>query len=494
MVYLICLIMLFFSSVFAQPSDIDPRYHTIDEVFTEVSAIADTYSTICCVETLGFSETDSIPIVAVKLSNYAHYDLDKSVVLIDGGQHANEPSGTETVMWMLHYLTSNYGSDADVTRWLDSLQLWFIPIVNMDGRQIVMNESSPHSLHWRKTTRDNNENGEFDFGIDGVDPNRNYDYKWEEYADTNWDSSNYKGPYPWSENCVAAVRDFVDKYRPTALLDLHSPDSTGGNKLWFCWWDEDIGTYHPEGFPHYYYVASELANNTETEVDGEHYEYRAAYNTKPKLQLWSYWFTSTCSIIMEITNQCFWTGDTVDTISARVGRGLFYIFDRMFEKGLIVRAYDGTHFPAQAEVIIDGVTDTTFPPRLCNFMGRYHRFLDGGTYTVRVIYDDEELVFDSVLVESGHNTYLTAEFADVEENEHNNNDLDVEFIHRGNYIVIDDFEGEFKLFNIIGKTVIEDNIGEEKLFSMENLPAGVYFARLLSKNGTIFKKRIVLLK
>ena len=488
----IILTIAIISLSFAQPPDIDPRYHTIDEVFDEVSALADTYESICYVETLGYSETYSIPIIAVKLSRYAQYDMDRSVVLIDGGQHANEPSGTETIMWMLHYLTSHYATDDDVFRWLDSLQIWFIPIVNMDGRQIVMNESSPHSIHWRKTTRDNNENGEFDFDYDGVDPNRNYEYKWDECTDTNWSSPNYKGPYPWSENCVVAVRDFIERYRPTAIIDLHSPDSVGGNKLWFCWWDEDAGTYHNEGFPHYYFVASELANNTETEIDGEHYQYRAAYNTKPKLQLWSYWLTSSCSIIMEITNQCFWTGDTVDTIAARVGRGLFYIFDRMFEKGLVVKAYDGTDFPAQAEVIIDGVTDTTFPPRLCNYHGRYHRFLEPGTYTVRVKYGDEEIVFDTVSVESGHNTYIEAHFAEIAE-EPFDRDEDGIIAQRGNYIFVDAENGEFRLYDILGNVVIEDRVSEDKLISTAGLPAGVYLARLSSKSGSV-EKRILILK
>ena len=480
------------AAVFAQPSDIDPRYRTIDEVFTEVSALADTYSTICYVETLGFSAVDSIPIIGVKLSHNAFLDEDESVVLIVGGQHANEPSGTETVMWLLHYLTSHYGSVPDVTRWLDSLQLWFIPIVNVDGRQIVMNESSPHSLMWRKTNRDNNENGEFDFGIDGVDPNRNYEYKWDEYNDTLWSSPNYKGPYVWSENCVVTVRDFIELYRPTALLDLHSPDSTGGNKLWFCWFDTSLEAYHSGGFPHYLNVAMELAANTETEIDGQYYEYTAAYNIKPKLQLWSYWFTGTCSIIMEITNQCFWTGDTVDTVAARVGRGLFYIFDRMFYAGLVVKAFDSENsLPLCAEIIIDGVTDTTFPARLCDYHGRFHRFLYPGTYTVHIKYDTLEQVFENISINNDSNTYIEADFpgANVKEIVQNS-DCDIKLF--ADKVFFTAFRGTVEIFDVIGHKVFEKKFDRSLEILRNRFPEGVYFARLTTNSKTIKKKFIAI--
>jgi len=44
--------------------------------------------------------------------------------------------------------------------------------------------------------------------IGGVDPNRNYDSHWN-MADSNPRSDGYRGPYPWSEPEVRAVRDFV---------------------------------------------------------------------------------------------------------------------------------------------------------------------------------------------------------------------------------------------------------------------------------------------
>ena len=87
------------------------------------------------------------------------------------------------------------------------------------------------------------------------------------------------------------------------MVDLYSPDTSGGNKLWFCWWNPDFGGgYHREGYPDYAYVAQNIADNTETEVAGHYYDRAASYNTKPKLQIWTYWFSSTCAILMEITN------------------------------------------------------------------------------------------------------------------------------------------------------------------------------------------------
>jgi len=487
-------VLLFSCVILAQPADIDPLYHTYDEVLAEVEILQSGYPSICHIETLALSTVDSLPIIAVKLSdNASEYELE-SVVFIVGGQHANEPHGTEVVMWLLDYLTSNYGTDPDVTKWLDSLELWFVPCDNPDGRQIVMSDHPAHTLWWRKTKRDNDENGITEFPIDGVDPNRNYDYRWDEYDSTDFESVNYKGPYPWSENASVIVRDFVDHYRPTAVFDLHSPDSCGGNKLWFSWYDPDIGNYHMESSIHYYRVAQELAENTETEVDGEYYEDLASYNERPKLENWVYWFTGTCSILMEITNQCFWHADTIDTINARVGRGFFYIFDRMLESGLVIDVFDSlTGEPIRAEIIVEAVTDTTFPTRWTAHNGRFHRFLRADNYNVSVRDYSREKVFTDVAIEAGHNTYIHVEFDRTGISETSSNNKDSALMVYFDRIICNSTIGKLEIFDIGGRKVFDTNItGNFELDAGDILPAGVYFTRLKTPDGTFCRKFISL--
>ncbi len=488
------LILIFLGIAFAQPPDVDTRYHTYQEVLDELETITSSYPTICLMETLGVSTTDSVPIIGVKVSADVSFSENKISVLIIAGQHAREVQGPEVVMWLINYLVENYGSDTQVTQWLDSLLIYFIPVNNPEGHNVVMQESSFHTTFWRKTKRDNNHNGVFDTLYDGVDPNRNYEFLWDEYTDSigvSPESEYYKGPYPWSENEVVVVRNLVDSLRPSVVLDLHSPDSIKGNKLWFCWYDPELSTYHQEGFPHYLNVANQLADNTETEIDGEYYESTPAYNTKPKLQLWTYWYSGCCAILMEITNQCYWTGEIIDTISARVGRGIFYIFDRMLESGLVVKAFDSeSGNPLRAEIIVEEVTDTTFPPRLCNYEGIYHRLLYNGTYNVIVRYDTLEQIFEDLPIESGHNTYLEVDFPGAKINTTIRSKNEVDILLLPSKAVCIAPKGKVEIFDIAGKTVYRNMFKNHLEIRRDRLPAGVYFIKLSSGSETIKRKFI----
>jgi len=479
-------------AVYGQAPDVDPRFHTYGEVCAEAAALAESHPEICRIETLAYSTQDSVPIVGVIISDNVDEYEDESAILIVAGQHAREPLGTEVSMWLINYLVETYGTDPQVTEWVDSFNIVFVPVDNPEGRNVVMEPGPEHTLWWRKNKRDNNGNGVFDTLYDGVDPNRNYDYRWEEYGGTDPGSEYYKGEHPWSEAESRLVRDLVDSLRPAVVMDLHSPDSIGGNKLWFCWYDSAAHSYHQGGFPHYYDVALQLAAHTETEVDGEYYVARPANNIKPKLQLWTYWYSGACAILMEITNKCFWHGDTIDTIAARVGRGITYMFDRMLEKGLIVRAYDSENdVPLRAEVIIDGVTDTTFPARLCAVNGRYHRLLYAGTYTVRVRYDTLEQAFENVRIDGDENTYIEVDFpsAGVREN-HTGTDIDIELLLESVRFVAP--AGEVSIYDISGRRVYYADFLGVLNVSRKNFNPGVYFARLKSNKCLISKKFVVI--
>ncbi len=494
--------VLLWGCLFAQPPDIDSRFHTYDEVIAELQTIAEAYTSLCKVETLGISTGDSIPIVAAKISDNAHTNEDESVILIIAGQHARELLGTEVTIWLMNYLTANYASDSDVRKWVDSLEIWFIPVDNPEGRNIIMTEGPQHTLHWRKNKRDNNGDGIFDTIHDGVDPNRNYDFRWDEFEGTDWSSEDYKGTAPWSENEAVVIRDFVDYYRPTVVLDLHSPDVSGGNKMWFCWYDSTAMRYHPEGYPHYYLTIQEMCSQTQTEVSGTFYSYLAAYNTKPKLQTWVFAHTGMDAILIEITNKCYWHGDTIDTIVARVGRGIFTIFDRMFERGLVVKAFDSRHggIPVRAEVIIEGVTDTTLPPRLCNYHGRFHRFLDKSafttmdTYDVRLRYGDSVIVFEDVIIQPGQNTYLFADFDYTGISERQIFSDAISLDYHNNSIVCSSENATLGVYDINGREVFRKDVSGKLTVSLKNLPNGIYLLKLTAADGATATKKIQIMR
>ncbi len=372
------------SCVFAQHPSYDPRYHTVAEVIEEITALADTYSAYCHLESLGHTGVDSITIWGMRISDNPTADEDETCIEFHGGQHADEPAGVEVCMWMINDLLHRIDAgDSIAVKWWEDYEIWIIPQMNCDGRIMCLDSGY---TEWRKTKRDLDSSGTYDAYTDGVDPNRNWDYMWEDYTATDLD--NTKGPYPFSEQCVITMRDFFIRERPLYIVDYHSPDSCGGNKLWICWWFSE-GPYTgwgPDAQNNWREIRDDLAAAILDET-GEPYEGAASYHTKPKLQTWTYYELGSCSIVMEITNQCFWHGDTIDTIAARVGRGSYYLMERAAERMLITHVVDS----ATGEPITNAIVEVVelqhdyFPPRVVDPVhGTNRRLLERGYYSLYV--------------------------------------------------------------------------------------------------------------
>ena len=78
---------------------------------------------------------------------------------------------------------------------------------------------------WRKTLRDNNNDGIFGNPGDGVDPNRNYPTAWgldPEGASNTPSGETYRGPFPLSEPENLAYDRLARKLTPEAIINYHS--------------------------------------------------------------------------------------------------------------------------------------------------------------------------------------------------------------------------------------------------------------------------------
>ncbi len=164
-------------------------------------------------------------ILAYKISSGPDDGEDLPRAIITGMHHSNEPMSFIAPLYFTQWLLENYGDDLLATYMVDNREIWFVPVVNIDG--YIYNETiAPNGGGlWRKNMRDNNENGEFEQYYDGVDLNRNYGYGW---GFNNSGSSGhpghptYRGTHAFSESETQAIRDFcIDKNFRTAL-NFHS--------------------------------------------------------------------------------------------------------------------------------------------------------------------------------------------------------------------------------------------------------------------------------
>ncbi|MFO8129748.1 MAG: M14 family zinc carboxypeptidase [Bacteroidales bacterium] len=155
----------------------------------------------------------------VKISDNPNQAEDEPEIFYNGMHHAREPIGMQLLLYYMYYLLENYDTDEEVQYLVNNREMYFIPVVNVDG--YIYNESTnPNGGGmWRKTRRDNG-NGSY-----GVDANRNYGYMWG-YDNSGsspdpWDET-YRGPYEFSEPCVQTLRDFCIDHAFGITLNYHS--------------------------------------------------------------------------------------------------------------------------------------------------------------------------------------------------------------------------------------------------------------------------------
>lgn len=395
----------------AERSGPDPRYYDYDEILEQFDTWEQEYPEIFHREIIGRSGQGE-PIWAARLSDNPSVREPEPSLLFHAAQHSNEPNGTNAILFMMERLLTRYGRDPTYTAMVDSLDIRFIPIVNVDGHRLVFSGAEGWES-WRKTARDNNHNGRLDPAHDGVDMNRNWDYRWGEYDSLDYRSYAYKGPHPFSEPEVVALRDLILREMPVFVVDYHSPGKKTYPNMIFWPWFERGAREDGVDAPHYRAIAQGMASRCLTEIDTLHYNGDwYSYDTLPKEQCWVYRHTGICILLMEISTQFWWEGATVDTIAARVGRGSFYLMEHALAgPGVRGRVSDAlTGRPMIAEIRVAEAHDEKIGPRRTDRrFGRYWRFLNPGTYTITAAADGYTSIARTIVVEDGRWTQLDFE-------------------------------------------------------------------------------------
>jgi Zinc carboxypeptidase len=345
----------------------DPRYWRYDGILEKLTGWKAAHPELLQLEKIGRTHLGE-EIRAVRVLTPGDGTA-RPTLLFWAALHANEANGTNAIMAMIERLLAGYGRDHEMTAFVDGLETWFIPIVNVDGHRHVFS-GEPGARHYRKNCRKGH----------GVDLNRNWDHNWEADPATDPATPKYKGPAPFSEPEVVALRDLVLRIDPLIVVDLHSPGKvTPPNMIFWPWLFREEEIEGPDARA-YRKIAKDFAARTETEEDGVFYDGDwYGYDTLPKAQNWIYRETGACILLMEIAKRCWWEGPIVDTIARRVAEGGFTLLARALKgPGLLVRATD-------AEVVIEEHHDPRIGPRRTSpRTGEHRRLLEPGPVTVTV--------------------------------------------------------------------------------------------------------------
>lgn len=187
----------------------DDRYQTPEKIAEFVKDIHAKYPEITTIKVIG-KTLEGRDILALKISDNPTLDEAEPVILINAMHHAREVMTTEITTDMVDYLTSNYGQNDEVTKWVDETAIWVIPMFNLDGNNKMWTENSM----WRKNTR----NGH------GVDINRNYPTGWNSCngSSASTGAQDYRGTAPASEPETQAMMNFVSSIKPVFNISYHS--------------------------------------------------------------------------------------------------------------------------------------------------------------------------------------------------------------------------------------------------------------------------------
>ena len=207
-------------------------YARVNSLQSELQRLAAEFPEVVKLTSIGRS-LQGRDILALKLSDNPTTDEDEPEVILTSGLHAREWIAVETLLYTTHELVNRYGIDPEVTRLLDSRQVWILPMLNPDGRVIDGYDDGidpSHSRDWRKNARDNNADGVWDV-CDGVDLNRNFELGWGIGASASPCHEEYQGLAAGSEPETQALRQFMLTRRAHVVTDIHAY----GNELLYPW-------------------------------------------------------------------------------------------------------------------------------------------------------------------------------------------------------------------------------------------------------------------
>lgn len=108
------------------------EYPTYDAYIALMEGFASDYPEICQVFSIGLSE-EGRELKFVKISDNVSVDEAEAQFLYTGTMHGDETTGFIMFLRLIDYLTSNYGTDAEVTDLVNNLEIWINPAANPDG-------------------------------------------------------------------------------------------------------------------------------------------------------------------------------------------------------------------------------------------------------------------------------------------------------------------------------------------------------------------------
>ncbi len=348
----------------------------------------------------------------LKLSDNPQVNEDEPNVFLAATIHAREPISLEVDMHIIYYLVENYGIIDSVTAWIDSMQIWMIPLVNPDGHKLSVEEL--HTMH-RKNIRDNNLNGNVDYStVDGVDLNRNFDFSWNgPYSSQSYNHVTYRGPYPWSEPETVYLRDLLQQHKFYGGITYHS---YGQVVLYPLGHEPGANSCDHLAMAD---LADEMASTIPLIQGGGYYNSTQAsvgYLASGSMGDWGYGVERIYSYTVELGTTFYPPSYQIEQICEDNLQAALIMIDRINYATVTGNITNGDE-SLIAEVYVDGIDNVpgmsiVEPVRSGINFGRYYRVLLPGSYTFTFHHPEYgDRIYENVIVLNDEVTVLNVDYA-----------------------------------------------------------------------------------
>ncbi|MBP9145860.1 MAG: carboxypeptidase regulatory-like domain-containing protein [Thermoanaerobaculia bacterium] len=321
-------------------------------------------------------------LLALKIGDHPDADEDEPEVFLSSTMHGDETTGYVLLLHLIDELLTHYDPASldpyaqEITRLVDSVEIWINPLANPDGTY----SSSDEVLSNSSRRYYSNPNGSSSF----VDPNRNF-------ADPQNGAHPDGNPY-WAE--TQRMMDFGNAHRFALALNFHG----GAEVVNYPWdtWSDGLPDNRPHADePWYQEVAHHYANlvkaNAPAAIGGSSYFSDISfdgttngwewYEIDGGRQDWMNWWRRCREVTIEVSS-CK-TDDSQrmpDYWTANRQALLDYIATALTGiRGLVTDAY-GT--PLEATVKLTGLAAQESEALTDPAAGDYHRLLGPGTYAL----------------------------------------------------------------------------------------------------------------
>uniref|UniRef100_A0A8C3J7D4 Carboxypeptidase O n=1 Tax=Calidris pygmaea TaxID=425635 RepID=A0A8C3J7D4_9CHAR len=189
------------------------QYHPMEEIYQWMTQIQKSNSELVTQHYLG-KTIENRTMYYLQISQPS--EKNKKIIWMDCGIHAREWISPAFCQWFVKEILQNYKSDLKISRFLQNLDLYVLPVLNIDGYIY----SWEKDRLWRKN-RSPHMNGT----CYGTDLNRNFNSSWGSVGVSyNCSSETFCGSGPESEPETRAVARLIEKKKSDILcyLTIHS--------------------------------------------------------------------------------------------------------------------------------------------------------------------------------------------------------------------------------------------------------------------------------